>query len=565
MAALTKNLFWGQGPRDHTIDVVEGHWPSDLVGSVFVIGPDKRHPGGHWFNQHGLLQRIRLEPDADGRIRVEHRRVRTPLERLRHRLPRLFRTLDFMEVSPFGISNMANTGVCPIDDRLFIGYDAGRPIEVDPETMRYLTPVGANDEWLQALPGVLEPLCAVAAHPAPDYEERALYFLNYNQVAVPGTAPEAHLARWALDGPVERWRLTGMSPFDSLHDVKVTEHHVVFCDLPFVFEPQTFAGKPRTRRNQEHTNLWIVSKDALRTTPAGGSVPVTEVRIPMPTGHLTVDYEETDGTIRVVLQQIPLSDLMLTIDRESVDHRNGALIDPNYEGLIALAVQPSVIGRYVVDTVSGEVLDAETAVDVDRAWGGILATNDVYSSRARARQRAIWYAGLGFDPDLVPQTWWDLYGEATDGLVAPVDLPAHAIAGSLSRIDLESMKVAEVFSYEGGAFPSPPTFVPRAGAADPDDGYIVVTVHQDGPKEIQVFDAHHIERGPLARATSPMFNPGLLLHSTWMPDRVGPRRSQYKIGLWRDIKGAVRGIPGVLASMVKMGPALRASQRSGEE
>ena len=37
------------------------------------------------------------------------------------------------------------------------------------------------------------------------------------------------------------------------------------------------------------------------------------------------------------------------------------------------------------------------------------------------------------------------------------------------------------------AVPSPPTFVPRTGASDPDDGYIVVVVHQDGDKEIQVF------------------------------------------------------------------------------
>ncbi len=84
------------------------------------------------------------------------------------------------------------------------------------------------------------------------------------------------------------------------------------------------------------------------------------------------------------------------------------------------------------------------------------------------------------------------------------------------------MKVAEVYCYDDGAFPSPPTFVPRAGTTQPDDGYLVVTVHQDGPKEVQVFDALHIERGPLARATSPSFNPNLLLHSTGMPDRVGP-------------------------------------------
>lgn len=562
MATLTKNLFWGQGPLDHELDVVDGHWPDDMAGSMFVIGPDKRVPGGHWFNQHGLLQKIHLRPGPDGRIRVQHRRIATRLERIRRRVPWLFRTLDFMEVSPFGVTNMANTGVCPIDDRLFIGYDAGRPVEVDPETMRFVTVVGSNEEWLQSLPGTLEPLCAVAAHPAPDHDEHAIYFVNYDQATAPGSVPETHLARWALDGPIERWRLEGMSPFDSIHDAKVTEHHVVFCDLPFVFEPQTLAGRPRTRRNQEHTNLWIVAKADLESTPPGGTVPVTEVRIPMPTGHLTVDHEEVDGKIRVVLQQIPLSDLMLTMDRTSVSHRTGELIDPNYEGLIALAVQPSVIGRYSIDASTGEITEADTAIDAERAWGGILATTDVYSAAARRRQRNIWYSGMGFDPDLVPQQWWDLYGAATDGIVAPSELPDHAIPASLSRIDLESMKVAEVYSYADGAFPSPPTFVPRVGATDPDDGYLVVTVHKDGPKEVHVFDPLDLERGPLARATAPTFNPNLMLHSVWMADRVGPRRSDYRVGLWPDLRGALRGIPGVLRRMVAMGPAMRDAQRA---
>ena len=67
---LTKNLFWGQGERDHRLEVVEGHWPDRHRGSVFVVGPDKRAPGGHWFGAHGLLEKIRLVPDRDGRIEV---------------------------------------------------------------------------------------------------------------------------------------------------------------------------------------------------------------------------------------------------------------------------------------------------------------------------------------------------------------------------------------------------------------------------------------------------------------------------------------------------------------
>lgn len=561
MATLTTNLFRGQGPRDHRLDVVEGAWPADVEGAVFVVGPDKRAPGGHWFAAHGLVEKIHLVPDLDGRVRVQHRLVDTPVARLRRRLPWLFRLVQFMEVSPFGVTNLANTNVQPLDGRLFLGYDAGRPVEIDPETLDHLTPVGANDEWLQALPGVLEPLCAVAAHPAPDVDENALYFVNYTQVSPPGVSSETWLARWDLEGAVQRWRVAGMSEFDSIHDIKATENHLVFSDLPFVFEPQALRGGARTRRNQDHTKLWLVAKDALRATAPGGTVRAVEVRVPMPTGHLFVDHEEVDGCVQVVLQHIPLSDLMISLTRDSVTRPGGPTVDPAYEGLIALATQPAVVGRYLVDPHGGEVLEARTAVD-DEVWGGILLTADTAHPEARRHLRQLWSAGMGFDPELLPTEWWDLYGDATDGLVAPSELPTAALPGSLARIDLEAMKVAEVFTYGDGAFPSPPTFVPRVGATEPEDGYVVVVVHRDGPKEVQVFDARRVADGPVARATSPGFNPGLLLHSCWMPDRVGPRRSGYRVPLWRDVRGALAGMPGVVSSMLRAGRAMQRAARN---
>lgn len=562
MPRLTKNLFWGQGERDHQLEVVEGHWPTDIEGSVFVVGPDKRAPGGHWFGEHGLLEKIHLVPDARGRIAVEHRLVDTPVRRLRRRLPFLFGRIQFMELSPFGVSNLANTNVQPIDGRLFLGYDAGRPIEVDPETLDYLTPVGANDEWMQAAPGVLEPLCAVAAHPAPDVDAHRLYFVNYTQIAPPGVPADTTIARWDLEGPVERWPVTGMSPFDSIHDIKASRNHLVFSDLPFKVEPEMFRGAPRQERNQTDTALWIVPKAALDATPAGQPVSVTEVRIPIPTGHLWVDHDDDDGVLRVILQHIPLADLMITMTRDSVDHRNGQGIDPNYEGLITLGLQPSVIGRYRIDVATGEVLEADVTWH-DEVWGGVLATTDTYRPAARAFQRQLWYAGAGYDPDLVPEEWWRLYGDATDGTVAPTDLPAVPVPGSLARFDLDSCKVVETFHYADGAFPSPPQFVPRAGSDEPDDGYIVVVVHRDGAKEIQVFDALDIERGPLARATSGTFNPSLLLHSCWMADRVGPRQSSYRVPVRRDVLGALRGMPGVFRSFARMGKAMRRTAATG--
>ena len=55
--------------------------------------------------------------------------------------------------------------------------------------------------------------------------------------------------------------------------------------------------------------------------------------------------------------------------------------------------------------------------------------------------------------------------------------------------------------------------MPRRGRSGPNDGYVTVLVHADGGKEVHVFDAQDVERGPLARAAADGFHPPLLLHS----------------------------------------------------
>lgn len=553
MPTLTHNLFWGSGPGEHRLRVVEGTWPSDVDGDVFIVGPDKRAPGGHWFAEQGMICRIGCAPDTDGAIPVVLRRVETTVSRWRARLPFLFTKRWLLELSPFGFTNFANTNVQPIDERLFVGYDVGRPIEVDPETLDVITPVGANDEWLQMLPAPFEPMVSVAAHPAPAPEEHALYFVNYCTAPLDPETPGTWIARWALDGPVERWRLDIEGAYDSIHDVKATRDHLVIADLPFRMEPQALRGGERTRPNQTYTRLWIVAKADLRATPPGARVPVREVRLPLPTGHLLLDPDPPTGQIVVWTQHIPLQDLTMTIDRRTRSHATGALIDPNYAGLIALAVQPGCVGRYRIDVASGRILEQATASDAERFWGGVLWTQEVHRDDAPPRPRQMWHSGMGFDPELVPEPWWRLYGSSPHGLVAPDALPREAKPGVLVSIDLEAMKIGSTFAFPDGAFPHPPTFVPRREPRHAGDGYVVVVVHGGPPKEVWIFDAAAIERGPLARATTPDFNPPLMLHSCWMAPRKRGRASTYRVSAARDAWGALRALPRKLVHFARLG------------
>ena len=399
--------------------------------------------------------------------------------------------------------------------------------------------MGANDEWHPTMAGLLEPMVSVAAHPAPDFEEEQLYFVNYVQIPMPGVENGAWLSRWDGEGAVHQWRLDGIGTFDTIHDIKVTRDYVVFSDLPFVVEPGTFRGEPRKRSAQTHTQLYIVRKEDLRRTPPGGSVPVREVHIPIATGHLLVDYENPGGEIRVILNHIPAADLLVTPGPGEVDFRRHERMDPNYEGLPVTGLQPSMTGRVIVDAETGAIKDRSIAWDPD-FWGGVLWSSDWTLGSSRTHPSNLFYGSMGWDPDIVPETMWRLCKDFPHTVIPMDDLPRDPKPASLARIDLDAMEYADVVRFDDGAFPHPPTFVPRQGATDDTDGYVVVILHKDGPKEVQVFDARNLAQGPIARATAPDFNPPLLLHSTYMPPRDGPRPSRYRVDLGRDLWGALK-------------------------
>lgn len=537
MATLTKNLFFGSGSRDYRLDVVEGSWPADADGYVFVVGPDKRRPGGHWFVEHGLLTRIAMRTEHDGTVEVRLRTIDTPMARLRDKLPSLFRRALVLEVSPFGFSNLANTNVQAIEGRLFVGYDVGRPIEVNPRTMRFETVIGRADEWETVLPGLVDPLTQVAAHPAPAYDERALYFVNYVQIPLPGSVRGTYVARFGLDGSFERRRIVGLPRYDSIHDVKASRSHLVIADLPFVIEPEAFRGGKRTKAAQDVTQLFILRKDALEGP--GDDVCATVVKLPIGTGHLHVDEDDAGGKLTVYLQHIPAADLMLTCGPSERSHADGRPMEPEYEGLPFLGMQPTLVGRYVIDAATGEVLERALAYD-EGFWGGVLHTQNLGLAASRARARNWFFGAMGWDPALVPETGWELYRDYANAVVPMDSLPTSDIPGALARFDLDAMRVSDVHRYPRGTFPHPPTFVPRRDCRHDLDGYVVTIVHKDGDKEVQVFDAAHVGRGPIARATCGGFNPPLQLHSCHLDPSLARDRGRYRVEPLADSLAALR-------------------------
>ncbi len=156
------HLYHGdQHPRKARYVVLEGEYPPDLGGHTFTtVFPfaEKNHPDAtalshHILSGHGRILTMELDPtrDRDGvlSVRLSTRAVENETEKLRRLAPEAFLQGDFLEMSWFGASNLSNVSPLPAFSagpegrggaRLFASFDAGRPAEISPQTLEFMSP-----------------------------------------------------------------------------------------------------------------------------------------------------------------------------------------------------------------------------------------------------------------------------------------------------------------------------------------------------------------------------------------------------------------------------------------
>src|SRR5690606_26445934 len=128
---------------DYLLDEVAGAVPEQLRGTVYRNGPGRLEAGGqplgHLFDGDGMLSMFRF---ADGRVRFRNRYVRTRHDRRsRHTRGAPFRGLGTRR--PGGVLanalrfpvNVANTAVIMHAGTLLALWEAGRPTEIDPDSL----------------------------------------------------------------------------------------------------------------------------------------------------------------------------------------------------------------------------------------------------------------------------------------------------------------------------------------------------------------------------------------------------------------------------------------------
>ena len=512
-------------PRDLDLQLVAGEWPSGLTGEMVISAPHPRTFGGpHPFFGEGVVHRLSLQPGthgaAPGTFAWRHALIDSPSARLRAARPDVFNATVVGVQSPYGLLNAANTAPLPWGDRLFCTWDVGRPVEVDPLSLRFLGDVGHRDQWnvFEFAPQPLLPMVTSTAHPVIDPDRDVMWTVNT-------LLGQLEVVRWDGEGPVERWPVEGGVVPQSVHTITQTRDRLIIGDCAFKVEPQVIFGGERSEPTNHDAPLYLIRKDVIEATPPGTPVPADVFRIAPEINHYYAVYDDSDG-VRVLFEHTENADLAMVQGENDLDLL-GRPCDPALRGLYGLPMSPDRTSIVGFDPDTGKVEHYAEQVDAERLWTRQLNAMD-WSTEGMSHPTLHHTVHQGWRPEAITQEMLALYGDRVDRSLWPETETLPLVVST----DRDDLSVAAVWELDADDFPTSPIFVPRDAGAEPDhsryagsdpgghDGWVVVPIMNDAGFRVEVFDAAAVDRGPVATLGAGSMTVPFVLHSAWMPRAV---------------------------------------------
>jgi carotenoid cleavage dioxygenase-like enzyme len=381
---------------------VTGAVPAELDGVFLRNGPNPpavAYEGTyHWFVPDGMVHGVKL---AGGQaVWYRNRWVRT--EALAEKTP-MAAAGGPADVNIF--PNTSNTSVVAHAGRVLSLAEQGLPYEIDTE----LNTLGRYD-----FAGRLR--APVTAHPKIDPVTGEMFLISFQPVP-----PYLHYHVIAADGTPQRTEIIDVKGPTLKHDWAMTERHVLFFDLPVVFDPDylTESGFPYRWSDDYGARVGVMPKD-------GGNAEVRWFEIDPCFFIHSVNAFERGATIELEAPRYPR---FMTVGKPDI---------------LAQGVR-SQLCRFTFDLMSGQV--SEEMLD-DR-----LVEFPRINERLTGRRHAISYT---------------IGGDLTEGPVAFGSIVKHD-----SRTGMSS-----VYSPGEGRVPSEAIFVPARNASGEDDGWLLSFVYE---------------------------------------------------------------------------------------
>lgn len=442
-------LGWASASRDEFDSravITEGKLPKELVGTLYRNGPGGHEVGGrryeHWFDGDGLINAFRF---ADGALEHKGRFVETEK---RQREREAGRPL----VSGFGTAwpdlpgqtgpaagNAANTSVLVHGDDLLALWEGGEAYALDPQSLETRGKHTWSDETAD-LP--------FSAHPRLDSDGVLWNF---------GTAAYANMLliyRIGTNGKLSSLTPVQVESLSFIHDFVVTDHHLVFMMSPLRYDNESdgkhFLGRHHWRKNE--ATRWLVVDKSDFSKQRWFESPASFVF------HFGNAWEES-GHIRVDASMYPDASIMF---EQQTDVMRGKWV-----GDVAEAT------TITLNLASGATSQEEH---------GIRREFPVIDNRVSGQRHE-----------------FVLSVASLEGVAA-----SHPLANGIAREDTTTGKV-QTFAFPETVTPEEHVFVPNPAGTRSTQGWAIGTALDFGRSETQlnVFDAEHIDDGPVATTRFP--------------------------------------------------------------
>lgn len=420
---------------------VEGAVPPELSGRLLRIGPNPIAPNPaayHWFLGDGMLHAVELR---DGKaVSYRNRWVRTD------------QAIDLLgedpipgqpdDVFPVG-SSVANTHVVAHAGKIFALVEVCLPTQVRPD----LSTIGRYD-----FGGKLR--SAMTAHPKIDPVSGEMLFFGYNAFGPPWL--RFHVANAA--GELVHDEDIDIRGPSMVHDFAITERHVVFLDLPVVFDFDLVGKRP-------FPAAW--------NPDYGARVGV------MPRDGGNADVRWFDVELCYVFHPLNAYDDNSSVVLDVARHPK--MFDTDMYGP---SEQPPTLDRWTIDLDAGKVIEERL--------------DDHPQEFPRVDERVVGRPHR--------------YGYSTH-----FGLDDHGIEfGGLLKHDLRTGGV-EVKSFGPGTHAGEGVFVPASPNAGEDEGWVLSVVYDDARKASDLLILDGTDLDEVARVRLPQRVP-FGFHGSWIPD-----------------------------------------------
>ncbi|MEP3050843.1 MAG: carotenoid oxygenase family protein [Erythrobacter sp.] len=430
--------FWmtgNFGPVEEIVDAtdlkVTGEIPTDLNGRYFRNGPNpSKHPSADWFLGEGMIHGVEL---SNGKANwYRNRYVETPL---------LDVDVITNENRLMRGNSLANTHIVGHAGKVLALQETQVPIEMT----RELETVGAYD-----FGGKLER--NMTAHPKICPITGEMLFFGYGIMP-----PFLTYHRVSADGDLVQTEIIDVKAATMVHDFAITENHVLFLDLPMLWDLEKL-GKPGVPISFDES--YGARVGVMPRTGNSGDVRWFEID-PCYIYHTMNAYESGS---KIIFHAPKL------VGYTSVGMKNPPI---------------PKMHRWTIDLQNGTI--KEEQID-----------------------------DLGVD---FPVTSPDLVGQPhTHGYVAEFDPAGAPYILGYHKYEMETGQ-RTCHRLKDGRTGSEASFVPAGNAKDQDDGYLMSFVYDPGAdaSELVIINAKEMTDEPLARIHLPVRVP-TGFHGSWIAD-----------------------------------------------